>query len=132
MHAIRKPPLSVTIISCVFLVAGVVAVAYHAREFGAKGPFQYDLLWVCLVRLLAIVCAVFMLRGHNWARWLAVIWLGYHVLLSGFHSISQLVVHGLLTVVITYFLFRSSASAYFLGAKTGLIKTPNADHPAAT
>jgi hypothetical protein len=113
----NKRPLSVTIIGLFFLVAGIVGLAYHAREFKAHGPFQYDVLWVCLVRLLAIISAVFMLRAANWARWLLLIWIAYHVVLSAFHSLFQGIVHGLLLVVIAYFLFDRSVSAYFCGAK---------------
>ena len=36
---------------------------------------------------LAIVCGVFLLRGHNWARWLALAWIAFHVVLSAFHAI---------------------------------------------
>jgi len=46
----------------------VQSEVYHLAEFKAH-PFQNDILWVSLVRLLAIVGGVFMLRGHNWARW---------------------------------------------------------------
>jgi len=60
-----------------------------------------------------------MLRGRNWARWLLLIWIAYHVILSGVHSLFQLVVHGLLFAVIAYFLFRPRASAYFRGARPG-------------
>ncbi|HMJ65253.1 MAG TPA: hypothetical protein VK615_07865, partial [Candidatus Binatia bacterium] len=84
----NKRPLSVTIIGILFLVAGIVGLAYHVQEFKTHGPFQYDVLWVCLVRLLAIICAVFMLRGANWARWLLLVWIAYHLVLSAFHSLS--------------------------------------------
>lgn len=117
MHSIPKRPLAVTVISGLFLAVGVVGLAYHITEFNAQGPFKYELVWVCLVRLLAIVCAVFMLRAGNWARWLLVIWIAYHVILSAFHSLAELIVHGLLLAVIAYFLFRPSASAYFRGAR---------------
>jgi hypothetical protein len=127
-----KRPLSVTIIGCLFLVMGVFGVAHLVLDFGAQGPIQSDLLWVCLVRLLTIVCGVFMLRGNNWARWLMVIWMGYHVILSAFHSTSQLVVHGLIMVTIIYFLFRSGTSAYFLGAKAEPATTPKVGDPNAT
>lgn len=126
-----KRPQSVTVISWLFLVTGIVGTAYHATEFKAGGPFQYDVLWVCLVRLLAIVCGVFMLRGHNWARWLLVLWIAFHVILSGLHSTSKLVVHSLLMAVVTYFLFRSRASAYFLRPKAGLVRSPELDEPPA-
>src|SRR5262245_39577933 len=115
----NKRPLSVTLISGLFLVTGIVGLAYHATDFKKQGPFQYDLLWVCFVRLLAVVCAVFMLRAGNWARWLSVIWMAYHVILSAVHSLFELVVHSLLLVVIAYFLFRRSASLYFRGSRAG-------------
>src|SRR5258705_13725558 len=102
----NKRPLSVMVIGWIFLAAGVVGLAYHATEFQAHGPFQYDVLWVCLVRLAAVIGGVFLVRGNNWARWLLVIWMAYHVILSAFHSLSQLIVHGLLLAGITYLLFR--------------------------
>jgi hypothetical protein len=120
----NKRPLSVTVISAIFLAAGVVGLAYHAMEFKAQGPFQYDVFWVCLVRLVAVVCAVFMLRAHNWARWLLVIWIAYHVVLSALHSISELIMHTLLLMVVAYFLFRRSASAYFRHTR---VETTKAD-----
>jgi hypothetical protein len=113
MQTMNKRPLSVTVISVIFLVAGVIGLVYHATEFKSQTPFRYDLVWVSLVRLLAIICAVFMLRAGNWARWLLVIWIAYHVVLSAFHSASELIIHSLLLVVVAYFLFRPSTSLYF-------------------
>jgi hypothetical protein len=113
----NKRPHSVTVISVIFLIGGVIGLAYHATEFKTQGPFPYDLLWVCLVRLLAIICAVFMLRAANWARWLLVIWIAYHVTLSAVHSPFELIVHSLLFAVVAYFLFRPPASVYFRGAR---------------
>lgn len=110
-----KRPHSITVIGWVFIAAGAVGLAYHATEFKADRPFQYETVWICLLRLLAIVCGAFMLRGSNWARWLLVIWLGYHLLLSTLHTAVQLVVHGLLFAAVLYFLFRSQASVYFRG-----------------
>lgn len=101
-----------------FVATGVVGLTYHATEFKTRGPFDYDVLWVCLVRLLAILCGVFMLRGSNRARWGLVVWLGYHVILSVLHTPFELVVHGLLFAVVLYFLFCPPASAYFRGATT--------------
>jgi hypothetical protein len=69
------------------------------------------------VRLVAIICGAFMLRGRNWARWGLVVWLAYHVVLSALHTPFELLVHGLLFAVVLYFLFRQRASAYFRGAK---------------
>jgi hypothetical protein len=113
-----KRPHSITVISWIFVAAGVVGLGYHATEFKARHPFDYDFLWVCFVRLLAILCGVFMLRGSNWARWLLVVWLGYHVALSALHTPFELVVHSLLFAAVLFFLFQARSSAYFRGATT--------------
>jgi len=111
-----KRPRSITVISWIFIAAGLVGLTYHATEFNAQRPFDEDFLWVCSVRLLAILCGVFMLRGRNWARWGLVVWLGYHVGLSVLHTPFELLVHSLLFAAVLYFLFRPQASAYFRGA----------------
>ena len=114
----RKRPRSITIIGWLFVGAGTIGLAYHATEFKAQRPVKYDLILVCIVRLLAILSGVFLLRGSNWARWLLLVWLAYHVILSAFHSLFELAMHSLLLSVIAYFLFRPEASAYFRGANT--------------
>jgi uncharacterized membrane protein len=108
----RKRPPSITVISWLFIVVGIVALLYHLQH-----PFEEGLVWVCCVRVLAVVCGVFMLRGSNWARWLLVVWIGYHIVLSALHSLFEVVIHSLLFGVVVYFLFRRQAAAYFRGAK---------------
>lgn len=71
MHAanlMNKRPLSVTIISYVYMAAGAVGILYHASELKAKHLLQSDVMWVLLLSFTAIVSGVFMLRGSNWAR----------------------------------------------------------------
>ena len=107
-------PLSITIISWLFIATGVIGLVYHSREFSG---LDSDAAWVCLVRLVAIVCGAFMLRAQNWARWLLLVWLAYHIILSAFHSLLEFAVHGLLLAVLAWFLFRQKASQYFAGQK---------------
>ena len=109
----NKRPLSVTIIGWLFIAIGVISFAYHFIEFSNRHTFQYDALWVLLLRLLALACGVFMLRGNNWARWLTVAWMGYHVVLSAFHAWQELVIHAVFLAVLAYFLFRADAAVYF-------------------
>ena len=49
--------------------------AYHFSELR-----QPEGVWVGLTELLAILSGVFMLRGQNWARWLALAWIAFHVI----------------------------------------------------
>ena len=68
----NKRPLSVTILGCLYIGVGTIGFAYHFTGFLA---FQYDGVWVELIEILAILCGAFMLRGHNWARWVALAWI---------------------------------------------------------
>jgi|SRR5271166_4463454 len=109
----NKRPLTVTIISWLFIATGAIGLVHHLTEIKPHQPFQVELVWILLLSLMAIICGVFMLWGSNWARWLALAWIAFHVLLSFFHSLQQVLVHGLLFALIAYVLFRPEARAYF-------------------
>lgn len=98
------------------MLTGVIGLAKHFTEFRTQNPFQYDMIGIGLIRLLAVLCGVYMLRGHNWARWLALAWIGLHVILSAFHTLPELAIHSLLFAVLAYFLFCPSATRYFRAA----------------
>ena len=85
------------------IAAGAAGLVYHTAEIAAS-----------LVRVLAIVAGVFLLRGQNWARWLATAWIAFHVVLSAFHSATEFGMHVVLCAVLGFFLFRRDASSYFL------------------
>ena len=108
-----KRPISVTIVSWIYIVAGIGGIAAHITEFDLRHPFSNDAVLAVVVRLLAIVAGVFMLRGANWARWLAIAWIAFHVVLSSFHSVPAAAMHALLLAVFAYFLCRRQANAYF-------------------
>ena len=115
MTSIRRP-LTVTLIGYLFIATGIVGFSYHLKEFQLRAPFAGDALEVLLIRLLAVVAGIFILRGANWARWVAILWLAYHVVLSAFHSWSEAGVHALLLAVISYVLLRRDATQYFRGS----------------
>lgn len=112
-RCMNKRPLSVIVIACLYLVTGAVGFAFHFAAFKPEHPFRYDVVWASLVALIAILCGVYMLRGSNWARWLALAWIVFHVVLSMFHSWFELAVHSLLCAAVAYFLFRARANRYF-------------------
>jgi len=108
----KKRPLAVLIVGCLFIETGVLGLAYHLTDFKISKPVESELIWISLVRLLAIVSGVFMLLGRNWARWLALAWIAFHVVIS-FPSIQQVVFHALLFLLIAYCLYRPEVRAYF-------------------
>ena len=107
-----KPrPLSITLISYVFITAGVVGIIYHASEL--KDVAIPEVSLVLFVRMVAIIGGIFTLRGANWARWLLVAWIIYHVILSFFHSTAELIMHFVLSIVVVVSLFHPKANTYF-------------------
>lgn len=110
MQAKHKRPISVTIVGWIFIATGVIGLGVHAAEL--KRGFGWDVVLALLVSLVAVWCGAYILRGSDWARWLAVAWLGFHVALS-IHSRQQLAMHSALLAVFGYLLFRSSATVYF-------------------
>jgi len=79
--------------------------------------------------LFLAVCGVFMFRGFNWARWLLVAWVGYHVYQSLAHTWFELMfnavyyvhssweawVHMHVYIAILWIVFTPSANRYFRG-----------------
>ena len=104
-----KRPLPVTILGCLFIVAGLVGLAYHLSE----RPLDHWIVFISIVRIIAVVGGVFLLMGHAWARWLMLAWLVFHVVVSAFHSLSESVAHVVLLMVVAYFLLGPPASKYF-------------------
>jgi hypothetical protein len=112
----KKRPALVTAISWVLIASGVAGLAFHIREFTTVGKLDYG--FVSLVRALAIVAGGFMLRGSDWARWLAMLWISFHVIISAFHPIKELAIHSLVFAGFVFVLFRSDAAHYFRRPET--------------
>jgi len=107
----KHRPLSITLIGYLFIAAGVIGIIYHASEL--KDVATPEISLVLFVRILAIIGGVFTLRGANWARWLLVAWIIYHVILSFFHSTGELITHFILSIVVVVSLFHPKANTYF-------------------
>jgi len=109
----KKRPISVTILGWLFIVVGAVSTASHYAEFRAHKPMLNEVVWITVLGAAAIVAGAFMLRGQNWARWLALLWMATHVVISAFHLMQGLLIHSVLFVLIAYLLFRLEAREYF-------------------
>lgn len=114
---LNQRPLSVTILACIYIAVGTVGFVYHLTEFQVGHAFQYDGVWIELTEFLAVLCGGFMLRGRNWARWLALAWMAFHVVLSFFHAFQEFAIHCLFFAAIAWFLFRAEAARYFRGSR---------------
>jgi hypothetical protein len=111
-------PLSITIISWLFMIFGSIALIGGllplAGANAAQLAAEFKTHWmVHLSHLAAIVSGLFMLRGHNWARWLLVAWIVFHIVVGALHGWIPLLTHVVIFSVILFFLFRRTASEYF-------------------
>jgi hypothetical protein len=111
-------PISVTILSWILIAAGAVGLVYHITEFRTLHPVEF--LAIELIRVVAVVAGVYMLRGANWARWLAVAWIALHVGISYFHSWGEMAMHAVILVVFAIALFTRRAGEYFRAGRVGV------------
>ena len=109
----KSPPLPIIVVSVLFIVTGCVGVAYHVQDYFEPHDKLVDLTWVLFLRILAIVCGVLLLLRISWARWLAISWLVYHIIISAFNSTPEMIAHIVLLVIVSVLLFLRVSSAYF-------------------
>ena len=107
-----KRPLSVWLIACLYLAVGGVGFVFHFPGLYAGHAFDADAIWIELTELVALICGVFLLLGHNWARWIAVVWIAFHVIIS-FPDTAKVAVHCAIGVLIVWALFHGATSRYF-------------------
>ncbi|MCM3874505.1 MAG: hypothetical protein ND895_27755 [Pyrinomonadaceae bacterium] len=117
----NKRPHSITVISWIFIVFGGIGFLASLLPYldadSAQRLAYFKAHWmVHLARIAGFIAGVFMLYGFNWARWLLVVWIVFHLILSVLHSPLQVLMHGLIFAVVLYFIFRPPASSYFRGA----------------
>jgi len=106
-------PVSVTCVALLFIAVGTVTFIYHSP--GLLHP-HWDDFAIESTELLALAAGIFMLRRQNWARWLALAWMAFHIALSALPPYHGLVVHVLVFAGIAYLLLRSDAAEYFRGS----------------
>lgn len=114
----KSRPLSITLIAWLFLIFGSIALLSGLLPLTDANKAQllaeFKTHWmVHLSRLAQIIAGLFMLRGHNWARWLLVAWIAFHIVVGALHGWVQLLTHVVIFSVILFFLFRPRANEFF-------------------
>ena len=112
----RKRPLLVTLISMLLILTGIGGIVFHAADMASS--HLGDAVLVECISALAVVAGAFMLRGSNWARWLAMLWIAAHVIISAFHPVRELAVHLVVFTVFALVLFHPAASTFFRRTET--------------
>lgn len=108
MSALKRP-YEVTVAGWLFIVIGVLNTVYHLW----RGTLDRWMILILLLTVSAIVAGVFLLRGARWARWLALAWVAFHVVVSAFNSLSDALPHAALLLVIGYVLLGPPTAPYY-------------------
>lgn len=106
----KRVPVLVIVIGVLLIATGIGGSIQH-RVWAHLGSFDGAVMAV--IEIAAIIAGVFMPLGHNWARWLAMAWIAFHVAISIPHLWPELVVHLLVFVAFAFALFRGPSREFF-------------------
>lgn len=107
-----KCPVAVVVIAALYIAVGLGGFVVHFPRY-----WQTEDVWIELTEALAVICGVFLLRAKNWARWLALAWMAFHVAIS-FPIFRQVAVHLSFLIAIAWFLFRPGVGRYFCNSES--------------
>jgi uncharacterized membrane protein HdeD (DUF308 family) len=113
---VERRPRSIIVISLLFILLGTLTLIHAAWDLVNTEDRLTNLQhhWmIYLSAVAAIIGGAFLLKGHNWARWLLVLWMAFHIVVGALNGIVPLLTHVVIFSVILFFLFRRPASAYF-------------------
>lgn len=118
-----RRPRSITLVAWLFIVVGAAGIlndlwplltaraAEHLARLKADGLADLGPAWT--TRLLGVVGGVGLLHHRNWARWLLVAWMAFHMGISVMHSLTEVLLHAVIFAPLLYLMFRRSAAPYF-------------------
>lgn len=109
----KKIPLPILIVAILLMLAGVVGFIYHLQDFADANQKLYETTLVELLRIVAIIAGILLLRANNLGRWLAIGWVLLHVIISAFNSLEQTLMHLALLIVVCVLLFLPVSARYF-------------------
>jgi hypothetical protein len=109
----RKCPVAVIVVAILLMLTGAISLIGDFMNFKSVSADHYAIAWMVSVHALAIVAGIFLLRGSNWARWLAIAWMAFHVVISFWNPWQQLAMHGMILLLFVWVLFRQDARAFF-------------------
>lgn len=109
----RSIPLTVFIVAIMYIIPGFSGIIYHFSDFNNPGESMAMYSWILFLRLLAIACGIFLFMGFNWARWLAIGWIAYHIYIGALNSTSEMVSHIIFLIIVAVLLFLPVSSKFF-------------------
>jgi hypothetical protein len=110
MSTEKKRPISVLVVAGMYIAVGAIGFVAHFPQLSA---IHRDDVLIELTELAALIAGVYLVQGQNWARWLSVAWIVFHVGISFQDGLRPVVIHSMLCIGIAWALFHSTANRYF-------------------
>jgi hypothetical protein len=104
-----KRPLAVTLLGLLFIGAGAAGIIFHSTE----RPINAMFFAIEAVGVVAVLGGASLLMGREWARWVLLAWMAFHVAIGAVDSVGKFAFHVVLFVVIGYVMFRPGVGEYF-------------------
>ena len=111
--SIKKRPIGVIVVAVLLVLGGAAGLIGDFMNSHSLSGNYLESVWIAAVNVLGIAAAVFLFRGENWARWLAVAWMAFHVAISFLNAWRQAVMHGVILMLIVLVLFQREAREFF-------------------
>lgn len=101
--------MAVWVVAALYMGVGIITAAMSLAGLFAHRAYSVE---SGLAGLVAIVASAYMQQGSNWARWLALMWMGFHVAIS-YRVPSEWMAHLAIFAVIAVLLFLPSSRRFF-------------------
>ncbi len=106
-----KCPVAIWIVAALYMGVGIFTASRMVADLFQHHPYSVE---SGLAGLVAIVAAAYLRRGDNWARWLALAWIAFHVAIS-YRVPSEWMAHLGIMAAIGVLLFLPSSRRFFAG-----------------
>lgn len=118
-----KRPLIITLLGWMLIAVGALEFFTHAAAI--RRPIHTGDIALPLFELIILVSGVFLLRGSNLARWVALSWIGFHVGISFVNSVRAGLVHSAIFALFAWLLFQPEVNAWFRGKRVSQADRPS-------
>ena len=121
----KKRPTSVTVIAWILIVLGGISLITSTlmitnpmtRDMMSQSPIPISVQFAMMYigSLITLVASIAMLKGHNWARLLYMIWnvVGLVVSFATSPMKAAMIPSLVVFIIIAFFLFRLKANIFF-------------------
>jgi hypothetical protein len=109
----KNRPFPVVIAFTLLVLAGCIGIAYHVKELCDANSNPGGTLWIIFLRMMAVVCGLFLFFRINVAQLLTAAWLISHIVKAALDPKSEVIAPIVFFAIISVLIFLPGSSGYF-------------------